>query len=408
VNDLQNHRDQEAGDSISATLPPEPAIKLWHAITAVALGCVVYCAVIPLFTEWRHGTFQPIYYRTELVERFVEAVIAAWFFALGGCIGSFLNVIVYRMPRGKPITGSSFCPQCQQTIAWYDNIPIFAWLNLKGACRHCKLPISQRYPSVELLVAICFFVLAVVEIGNSGVNLPNFLRYRPGFGVNLTREDPPLAMTFACHAATMAILIVNALIVRDGFQAEETLKFPQRVTLAIGLLVTVAVLFFPAIHSNISEPASAILPRVFPLAKGILAGLAAGVAFFIGTQLEPATPRRGASNETLAVVLGFSLIGLTFGWDAIGQIALLFCYIQLTILLCWSFTHCVCLRPAEILALATFVFLLTWRWLPIPSDIAFTSMVIMISTPVAAGVFTALLRRFERKTVHRVEGADRV
>ena len=86
---------------------------------------------------------------------------------LGASIGSFLNVVIYRLPREdcqvhKPTR--SFCPNCKDQIPWYLNIPVLSWLFLRGKCRNCKLPISWRYPGIELLTAV-FFVWIWVTFG---------------------------------------------------------------------------------------------------------------------------------------------------------------------------------------------------------------------------------------------------
>ena len=79
-------------------------------------------------------------------------------FALGLTFGSFLNVCIYRLPRGIGVTlPRSACPMCHQQIAAYDNIPVLSWLILRGRCRHCKVPISPRYLAVELLTGVMFF-----------------------------------------------------------------------------------------------------------------------------------------------------------------------------------------------------------------------------------------------------------
>ncbi|MGB9625733.1 MAG: prepilin peptidase, partial [Phycisphaerae bacterium] len=77
---------------------------------------------------------------------------------LGACIGSFLNVVIYRMPRGLSISNPrrSFCPRCGHTIAGYDNIPVVSYLLLRGRCRHCRTAISVQYPLVELVTALLF------------------------------------------------------------------------------------------------------------------------------------------------------------------------------------------------------------------------------------------------------------
>ncbi len=73
----------------------------------------------------------------------------------GLIMGSFLNVVIYRVPRGESIVRPrSRCIGCKETIRWYDNIPIISYLLLWGHCRHCRRKISIRYPSVELITAV--------------------------------------------------------------------------------------------------------------------------------------------------------------------------------------------------------------------------------------------------------------
>jgi leader peptidase (prepilin peptidase)/N-methyltransferase len=76
-------------------------------------------------------------------------------FFFGLCLGSFINMLAYRLVHGDSLwTKRSHCPHCRTTIAWYDNIPLISWLNLRGKCRTCKQPISPLYPFIELLTAL--------------------------------------------------------------------------------------------------------------------------------------------------------------------------------------------------------------------------------------------------------------
>jgi leader peptidase (prepilin peptidase)/N-methyltransferase len=87
-------------------------------------------------------------------------LLAVFAFALGGIVGSFLNVVIHRYPREESIVfPPSHCPLCHARIRWFDNVPILGYLLLRGRCRDCKGPISPRYPLVELANAL--FYLAI-------------------------------------------------------------------------------------------------------------------------------------------------------------------------------------------------------------------------------------------------------
>ena len=125
----------------------------------------------------------------ELINYFIATPTALYIAVglLGLCIGSFLNVVIYRTPKmmeqewrqdcqmllhpeqalidqskltlSKP---ASTCPKCHSVIRWYQNIPVVSWLILRGRCASCQNPISIRYPLIELLTAICSLVIALV------------------------------------------------------------------------------------------------------------------------------------------------------------------------------------------------------------------------------------------------------
>jgi leader peptidase (prepilin peptidase)/N-methyltransferase len=94
---------------------------------------------------------------TATVEWFV--IVSAGIFGL--LIGSFLNVVVYRSPLGLSVsTPRSFCPTCDRTLAWWENVPLLSWLALRGRCHTCHEPISIRYPLVELTTGVTFVLVA--------------------------------------------------------------------------------------------------------------------------------------------------------------------------------------------------------------------------------------------------------
>jgi len=88
------------------------------------------------------------------------SIIALVVFIFGIMIGSFLNVIIYRIPKGESIVfPASKCQSCQTPLKWYHNIPIFSWLALRGKCAFCKEPIARQYPMVEFVTGIIFVAL---------------------------------------------------------------------------------------------------------------------------------------------------------------------------------------------------------------------------------------------------------
>jgi leader peptidase (prepilin peptidase)/N-methyltransferase len=92
----------------------------------------------------------------------MDSTIAGVFGILGALIGSFLNVVIYRIPAGRSIVSPpSSCSSCGARIRPYDNIPVVSWLVLRGKCRDCQAPISPRYPMVELGTGVVFAVVAL-------------------------------------------------------------------------------------------------------------------------------------------------------------------------------------------------------------------------------------------------------
>ena len=93
----------------------------------------------------------------------VHIVFACLAFVFGGYIGSFLNVCIWRIPRGESIVWPpSHCPKCGARIRWYQNIPILSWFALRGRCAKCRQPISVRYVLVELLGGVLFLLACLL------------------------------------------------------------------------------------------------------------------------------------------------------------------------------------------------------------------------------------------------------
>lgn len=120
---------------------------------------------------------------------------------MGACIGSFLNVVIWRLPRGESLAkGRSHCPKCGHLIRWHDNVPVLAWLWLRGRCRDCRAPISPRYPFVEALTAFLFLLVALRHdvVAETGVAVVKMLLLSALVAVSfidIDRREIPDAIT---------------------------------------------------------------------------------------------------------------------------------------------------------------------------------------------------------------------
>ena len=117
-----------------------------------------------------------------------HVIFITFLFLLGASIGSFINVVVWRLPRGESLSHPrSHCPKCNHLLAWKDNIPIFGWIFLRGKCRYCRNPISPRYPIVEFITAMLLVVYYLLFfIAHDGPCHPAFKDLRddwPSFGL---------------------------------------------------------------------------------------------------------------------------------------------------------------------------------------------------------------------------------
>ena len=176
--------------------------------------------------------------------RVMETVTSLWFLAIGCCVGSFLNVVVYREPRGLAVgLPRSRCPKCQNAISPRDNIPIIGWLRLRGRCRTCQLPISPRYPLIEAAIGLLFVALLHRELLSGGGNLPvRDINTYTGVVWVLWYTKWDLLGIYLFHLQLLVVLWGAALIEHDGF------AWPKRLfRFAVGLgLVGLAI--WPHLH----------------------------------------------------------------------------------------------------------------------------------------------------------------
>ncbi|HEX3004478.1 MAG TPA: prepilin peptidase [Angustibacter sp.] len=143
------------------------------------------------------------------------AVVILLSAVVGLVIGSFLNVVIWRVPRGESVAHpASHCPQCEHPIRPRDNVPVLSWLLLRGRCRDCGAPISARYPAVELATGLLFALMAW-HLG-AAWELPAYL-YLCAISVALALIDIdvrrlPNAIVLPSYAVTAVLLLLPAVI----------------------------------------------------------------------------------------------------------------------------------------------------------------------------------------------------
>jgi leader peptidase (prepilin peptidase)/N-methyltransferase len=136
----------------------------------------------------------------------------------GLAIGSFLNVVIWRVPRGQSVASPpSACPACNHEIRPRDNVPVVSWLLLRGKCRDCGEPISARYPLVEALTSVMFVIMAL-HFGPHVILLPYL--YLAAIGVALALIDIdvkrlPDAITLPSYPVVGALLTLSAAVSGD-------------------------------------------------------------------------------------------------------------------------------------------------------------------------------------------------
>ncbi len=372
----------------------------WGAIgvlAAVAAGWLVYGILFPIL---RHGLAPapvspfgvvewPLW--DDLRRRLLEAFTVTWLFLFGASIGSFLNVVIYRCPRGMTLLGHSMCPVCRYPIRPQHNLPVLGWLLLRGRCRDCRLPISVRYPLVETVVGGLFVVLALVELFSGGGNLPSREpnRYR---GIAWIVFDPQwdLIGLYAYHGGLLTMLLSWTLIWYDG----------QRVPAKYALFALSWALLWPVVAPDL-HPVSA-WGGVPPGVAGSFVTLASsGLGGVAGLLIGGGLTLWAARGPTAAWILG--VWGLALGWQAAFSTALWIAPCALVQWLALRQASPRLARHAELsLWLACVSQLLTWRamgWIPVWPSLNAAWYVFPIALVTAAWTWAEWSRWLSGKTV---------
>lgn len=224
----------------------------------------------------------------------------AFGFAWGAMLGSFINVVVHRVPIGASIvTTPSRCPTCHTAIRPYDNVPVLGWLWLRGRCRSCREPIAATYPLVEAGCGLIVMVLAASELVGGGRWLPAYAGEYP-IGIDrLFRGDWWLLAACVLHAAVVLTVVTWSLLDGVGWRGRA-----KHAVIVIVLAVAAASLVPsarpPAIQDGITLPA--VVESLVGVAAGAILGLAG----------------RGQG-----VRWGLPLLGSVLGWQVVTLVAIL-------------------------------------------------------------------------------------
>jgi leader peptidase (prepilin peptidase) / N-methyltransferase len=250
-------------------------------------------------------------------------LIVLWMFLMGGAIGSFMNVVVYRLPLGLSLVSPpSRCPKCGQLIRWYDNVPILGWLMLRGRCRQCHNPISLRYPAVEGLVAVMFAGMALLEM-------------------------PPVAnlqlfVTCPFHLLLLCTLICAGLIEWDGHQPPLSLYLPALVG---GVAMQV---LWPALRSGVASWWG--LPPSWAPVVNALAGVVLIGIFWWALRRQRST----------ALALSLICVAIFLGWQGLCVIALGTVAVRMMLCALGRLWPKLCVPPGIILGVLTFGWIVTY------------------------------------------------
>ena len=187
-------------------------LPFWLTITGIS-GLV---ALYVFGLSWIQSRGSSLYSAEDLfVPRLIDVVIAGWLFWVGSAVGSFLNVVAWRMPRGVSVNGRSHCPRCQTQLSMRDNFPVFGWIALGGRCRTCKLPIAARYPIVEACVGLSLTIVGIAELYRLALpNQPEMHWHRGPLWAPVIDQD--LLLITAYHFVAVAVSWSFGLIRIDG------------------------------------------------------------------------------------------------------------------------------------------------------------------------------------------------
>ncbi len=350
-------------------------LAVWLVIGLIALLLFIY----PLVTGWLINAGRLPLAATKYFAYVETAQISlmrllglVWIFFLGSCFASFLNVVAWRIPRGRGINGSSKCPYCNVKLSFFDNIPIAGWLRNRGRCRTCRLPISPRYLIVEFILGFVFLFFCVAQLLSGGMNLPlRTVERLRGFEHLIFDPKWDLIQLTLYHLVLICLLFTFALI------RSEKLKIPISIFVT-GIVFGIGLpLIWPSMQliswqigvNQLVEMNRFSLNQLLTMGFGLAGGFLCGFLVQWSCRVEPddqaITPeKQRLVTQTSFVydgVAGLALAGLFLGWQSGLSITILFFVVSIFVPLLGLRLTSVNLNLSSRILIVTLVHLLCWR-----------------------------------------------
>jgi leader peptidase (prepilin peptidase)/N-methyltransferase len=333
--------------------------------------------------------------------RYIESSQAAlmkllgviWIFFLGGCFASFLNVVAWRLPRGRGVNGSSMCPFCETELLFSDNLPVFGWIRNSGQCRSCRAPIPPRYLIVEVFLGCVFLLICSLEILAGGFNLPiRDLVQSRGFEHLIFDPKWDLIQIASYHLVLICLLFTFSLIRSERLQVPRNVFF-WGLIFGFGLPFVWPNMMFISWHidtHHLIDMARGSTTQLITLAYGLTAGAACGLLSswatlnpkrILADRIDQSTIEQ--FNSVDDVIASLSLVGIFLGWQSALSVTLFFLLIQVVVLMAARGGRAGAITPSITVFVATLLHLLTWR--------AFTFVPVWPSPSVDAATIAGIL-----------------
>lgn len=238
-----------------------------------------------------------------------ELAVLALAFAWGATLGSFVNVVVHRVPRRESVVvGASRCPSCGTPIAPRDNVPVLGWILLGGRCRACAAAIAPRYPLVEAACGAIATAVAAVEVVGGGGSLP-WLGNATWQGIDrlLMHGDVRLAASWALHTGVLVLLVAWSLLAAR--------PEPYRVSARTAWIAIAVVAGVVAALPDLGPPGIGIHGERWPHSPRLAAVVAMATGIGAGWAVGCLTSR---ANDGAS----FAVFGAVVGWQTLTVVAI--------------------------------------------------------------------------------------